>query len=632
MCGIAGFIDFNKKTDKEIINLMTNQLHHRGPDGDGVRFIQEEGFQIGLGHKRLSIIDLSISANQPMEYINLSIIFNGEIYNYAEIKEELKLLNHNFITDSDTEVVLHAFEEWREKAVNKFIGMFAFSILDKKSNELFIFRDRAGVKPLYFYDKEGLFLFSSELKSFHQHPSFEKEIDLDATALFFQYGYIPQPHSIFKYTKKLLSGHYIKIDLETKQYEIKKYWDVYDYYNKPKLKISKEEALDELEEILISAFKYRMIADVPVGVFLSGGYDSTILTSILQKHTKENIKTFTIGFNEDKYNEANYAKETAAFLGTDHNEYYCTIKDAQEVIPNLPKMYDEPFGDSSAIPTFLVSKMAKKKVTVVLSADGGDETFAGYDRYFNLVKNYNTLNKIPNFLQPIIGSTINTGISKSIVNTVVTSKTDTFFDGLSHVLKSKTQMENLLDVSVSKMSKNEVQKAMVNDFSLKESFFNKELPLTSDSLDRCLAIDYKTYLIDDILTKVDRASMAVSLESREPLLDHRIIEFAARLPEDLKINGSTTKYLLKELTYKYVPKELIDRPKKGFSIPLIKWFRKELKPLLLNYFDENRLKEQGIFDIDYAMKSKKAYLKGDDSVFDYVWYMIVFQMWYDEWM
>ncbi|WP_025665433.1 asparagine synthase (glutamine-hydrolyzing) [Aquimarina megaterium] len=631
MCGIAGFIDFNKQTDEQVISLMTSQLRHRGPDGDGIRYIQNNEFQLGLGHKRLSIIDLSTSANQPMEYKNLIIVFNGEFYNYKEIKKELEELDHSFITDSDTEVILHAFDQWGEKAVDKFIGMFAFCIYDKKSDELFIYRDRPGVKPLYYYYEDGLFLFSSELKSFHQHPSFKKEIDLDSVALFFQYGYVPQPHSIFKNTHKLLSGHFLKISLKNKEFQINKYWDVYDHYNKPKLKISEKDALDELEKILISSFKYRMIADVPVGVFLSGGYDSTILSAILQKHTTENIKTFTIGFNESKYNEATYAKETATFLGTDHNEYYCTVDDAKKVIPSLSIMYDEPFGDSSAIPTFLVSRMARNQVTVALSADGGDETFAGYDRYFNLVKNYNTLNNIPGFLQPMIGNVVGTKLSKAIINNI-TPKTDTFYDGLSFVLKSKSQMKDLLMVSVSKMSKNEVFRAMNNSFSVKKNFFNENSGLSSNSLDTCLAMDYKTYLVDDILTKVDRASMAVSLESREPLLDHRIIEFVAQLPENLKIKNGTTKYLLKELTHKYVPREMIDRPKKGFSIPLIEWFRKDLKPLLLNYFDEKRLYSQGIFNVSYALKNKKLYLSGDDSVFDYIWYMIVFQMWYDEWM
>tara|TARA_R110002096_G_scaffold37317_1_gene103645 strand:+ start:2654 stop:4552 length:1899 start_codon:yes stop_codon:yes gene_type:complete len=631
MCGIAGFIDFNNTTDKRVLNLMINTLSHRGPDGDGVEIVENKNFTLGLGHKRLSIIDLRASANQPMSFGSLKIVFNGEVYNYNEIKEELKKLGHSFETDSDTEVILHSFKEWGEKCVDKFIGMFAFLIFDEETNEIYIFRDRAGVKPVYYYEYEGLFLFSSELKSFHQHSNFKKEIDNDSAGMFFKYGYIPEPYSIFKNTKKLLSGHFLKYNLNTLKKEVIKYWDINSFYKEEKLNITEEEALDKLESLCTSAFQYRMVSDVPVGVFLSGGYDSTFVTALLQKNQKEKIKTFTIGFEESEYNEATYAKEIAQYLGTEHYEYYCTSEDARKVIPLLPKMYDEPFGDSSAIPTYLVSKMAKEKVTVALSADGGDEIFAGYNRYKNIVEYHKKLQKIPKVVQPILGYFLSKKITHPIFNLFLGNKSKSYYDGLSAVLNSKGNFREIVEMSVTKMSTSEVNRVLINKFENKPNNFkndNEDYSL----LDTCLSVDYKTYLVDDILTKVDRSGMAVSLEGREPLLDHRIIEFVSKLPDNFKINGSVQKYLLKKLTHKLIPKEMLDRPKTGFSIPLINWFREDLKNLLLESLDEDRIKKQNLFDVSYINRAKKDYLGGSNESFYFIWNMIVFQMWHKEWI
>ncbi len=309
MCGIAGFCDFTKKSNKHILEKMTDVLHHRGPDDSGYSFYETKDAHVGLGHRRLSILDLSIHGHQPMDFEELEIVYNGEVYNFKEIRAELEKLDYSFESDSDTEVILKAYSEWGIKAVDRFNGMFAIAIYDKEKEKLTLIRDRTGIKPLYFYEKDGLFLFSSELKSFHEHIGFKKEVDFDALAQFFHYGYIPQPYSIFKNTQKLLAGHYLELDLKSQKTSLKKYWDVKDFYNLPKKKIDYNDAMDEVEELLISSFKYRMVSDVPVGVFLSGGYDSSAVAAILQKNSTQKIKTFTIGFHEEGYNEAHHAKK-----------------------------------------------------------------------------------------------------------------------------------------------------------------------------------------------------------------------------------------------------------------------------------------------------------------------------------
>ena len=388
MCGIAGFIDFNKKSNQELLVNMTDTLEHRGPDDKGYKIWNTEKAAIGFGHRRLSIIDLSPLGHQPMYSKNgrWSIVFNGEIYNYKEIQTELIQIGYEFASNSDTEVILNAFDCWGKQAVHKFIGMFAFALYDMKEQKIHIYRDRAGVKPVYYYWKDNLFLFASELKAFHQHPNFHKDIDVDAVALYFSYTYIPAPYTIFKDTHKLIPGHFLTIDLDSQKITTEKYWDVYDYYAKPALKISKEEAKEETKNLLKSACEYRMVADVPVGVFLSGGYDSSIVTALLQQDRTEKIKTYTIGYADKRFNEATYAKEVATLLGTDHTEYYCPVQDAVDILLTQPHYYDEPFWDSSAIPTTIVSKLARQSVTVALSADGGDEIFAGYHRYDFIVR------------------------------------------------------------------------------------------------------------------------------------------------------------------------------------------------------------------------------------------------------
>ena len=381
MCGITGFIDYTTDTSEDTLSKMNTELTHRGPDDHGKSYFLHDHFSVGLAHRRLSILDLSNKGKQPMQFESLVIVYNGEIYNFREIRSELISHNYTFVSDCDTEVILKAFHRWGIDCVKKFNGMFSFSLLDKKTNKLFIVRDRCGVKPCFYYKKNNLILFSSELKSFHKHPRFEKRINTNSLGLYLQYGYVPEPFTIFENTFKVKAGTYLQIDLLRNHITEEQYWNVSSFYEKPRLNIDSLEASEELENLMQSSFDYRMVSDVPVGVFLSGGYDSSLVTALLQKESTKKLNTFTIGFNETNYNEANFANAVSKHLGTNHNEYYCSQQDVLNMLPGLCEIYDEPFADSSSIPTILVSKLAKESVSVSLSADGGDEIFGGYSKY-----------------------------------------------------------------------------------------------------------------------------------------------------------------------------------------------------------------------------------------------------------
>lgn len=630
MCGISGFCDFSKKSDKQTLIDMTDVIHHRGPDDSGYSFYESEFAYVGLGHRRLSILDLSSHGHQPMKHSHLEIIFNGEVYNFAEIAKELKNYGYIFESHSDTEVILKAYHCWGIKAVDKFIGMFAIVIYDKNAQKLIFIRDRAGVKPLNYYFKDGLFLFSSELKSFHEHPDFEKNLSLDGVKLFFQYGYILEPYTIFEHTHKLPAGHYAELNIQNAEFKIFKYWDVIDSYNKPKLDISFEEAKKETEKLLKSACEYRMVSDVPVGVFLSGGYDSSTVTAILQKDRTEKLKTFSIGFHEEKYNEANYAKKVANYLGTDHTEYYCTQKDAQELLPLLSEIWDEPFADNSVIPTVLVSKLAKKDVKVSLSADGGDEIFGGYDKYTKIIRYKNYLNNIP------LKNTLNNILSHinpkyiPIFNKI--NNCEIKYQKGINLLKSNNELD-ILNTIVEFFNSNEINKILnIPCKNLSISLNNYPNILDSNEiLDKIMMIDYKTYQLDDILVKVDRATMSVGLEGREPFLDHRIIEFVSTLPNNYKIKNGNKKYILKSIAHDYIPKEIMERPKMGFSMPLNKWFGDELKTYIIDYLDTKKLEKVGIFNIKEVTRLKQEWLEqGFHS--SKLWIILIFMMWYTKWM
>lgn len=631
MCGIVGFIDKSKS-----INTLSDMLKiqsYRGPDDSGVYFHEKSG--VHFGHNRLSIQDLSSHGHQPFvsDCENYVIVFNGEVYNFKIIKIELQNLGYNFISNSDTEVILYSYKQWGIDCIHKFIGMFAFAILDKVEDKLVLVRDRAGVKPLYYYIYEDQFMFSSEIKSFHKHPKFKKEQNLEVLPYFFQFGYIPAPFTIFKNCFKLEAGHYMELEINSLEFEIKKYWDVNDFYLQEKFTKSEDDILKDIEKILDNAIDLRMVSDVPVGVFLSGGYDSSLVTSILAKKQGKKINTFTIGFDDEKYNEAKHAKLIAEYLGTNHTEYYMNNSDMLNLVESLPFYYDEPFGDSSALPTMIVSKLARQSVTVALSADGGDEAFCGYSKYFFLNKFQNIFSssfkreilKIGlNFFSANSVEYINTKLPKNLKQTNIKDKYTKF----QRAINSKS-LEEMFENASSYVDKNEIARFL--KVSKNKELFKKWEKIGSiEFLNQMMAIDYKLFMNDDVLTKVDRATMSVSLEGREPLLDHRIIEYMARVPLDIKYKNKQGKYLLRQVLYKYLPKEIVDKPKSGFQIPLNEWLRDELRTMVDKYICSEKL-DDNIFDINQVLSIKDKFYKGE-NLGTQIWLILMYQMWKEKWL
>jgi len=633
MCGIAGFIDKSKSSGQQELSKMTEVLAHRGPDGKGSVVLEDLSASVGLGHRRLSIIDLHETGSQPMFFGDWSIVFNGEIYNYREIKSSLEKIGRVFKSHSDTEVILQSFDEWGLKAVDQFIGMFAFVIVNHKRQKAWFFRDRPGVKPFYYYSEGDLMLFASELKAFHEHPGFKKEIDQKAVAQFMQFGYIKAPMTIFRNAFKLKPGHYIEFDISTFQYVEHAYWRAVDYYNQPKMTISDTEAIAETEKLMQSALEYRMVADVPVGVFLSGGYDSSTITALLQHKRTDKLKTFSIGFNEQGFNEAPFAKEVATYLGTDHTEYYCTSDDARKLIPEIPDHWDEPFADPSSIPTMLVSKLARESVTVALSADAGDELFGGYSKYTYILNGVKRNSLIPKKIRKATAGLLG-GIDPGKIpyfNKTYNFQTR-YYKGIE-LLKAEGVMDGLS--SIAKVYSDVEIDVLLNGNNLSAGFYSA-FPviddLYADDISQLLYTDYQTYMVDDILTKVDRATMSVSLEGREPLLDHRLLEWAARLPSDLKIRNGEKKYILKEICHKHLPKAMMTRPKMGFGIPIVNWFDSEISGYVKQYLNESYVKKQGLFSIDAVHNIVNRYLTNKrENVFK-LWNLIMFQLWYERWM
>lgn len=633
MCGIAGFVDFTQQSNEASVQRMASCLQHRGPDGGGTYFIGTRQAAVGLGHRRLSIIDLSETANQPMHFEGLHLIFNGEIYNYEEIRNNLLALGHQFTTHSDTEVILYAWHQWGEKSMEQWRGMFAIALYDEKKEELICIRDRAGVKPFYYSFRDGVFLFGSELKSLTAHPSFRKEINLHAVASFLQYGYVSHPHCIFRETQKLPPGHILRLDLKNQRISTRQYWNVYDYYNRPKLTISLPEAMKQTETILKQSFDLRMVADVPVGVFLSGGYDSSCVTALLQKDRTEKIKTFTIGMTDEKLNEAPFAKKVAQHLGTDHTEYYCTAQEALEIIPELPHFYDEPFADSSAIPTILVSRLARKKVTVALSADAGDEVFAGYNRYDYLMRYGKRLRSVPKPFRRMAAAAMDSISSDRIPYLRHKYNFHSRYNKLKNLLRDPSPTEMLKNLS-HVYSNKEINDLFAGAVSpLPTAHATTELQSEFyDPLSYMMAVDYQTYLVDDILQKVDRATMSVSLEGREPFLDHHVIEWAAQLPSDYKYHNGQKKYILKQIVHRYLPKEMMERPKMGFGIPIEAWLQNELKSLVHHYLDERQLQLHGLFKKEAVRELVSDFYSGRTEKHLQLWYLLMFQMWYAKWI
>lgn len=620
MCGLTGFVDFTKKSGEFILNSMNKAIQHRGPDDQGSVFHQCSNFQLGLAHSRLSIVDLSAHGHQPMKFGNLEIVYNGEVYNFREIRLELEKVGYQFSSESDTEVILKAFDRWGHDAVTYFRGMFVFVIFNAKAEKLYMYRDRSGIKPFFYRYEDGCIVFGSELKSLCQHPSFKKNINKDAIVPYLQHGYIPEPSTIYLDCFKLTPGHYLELDLVKRTLEKHSYWDVYDYYNGPKLDISYQEATDTTHNILKKAFEYRMVADVPVGVFLSGGYDSVAVASVLQGNTCKRLKTYTIGFEDKRFNEAHHAKEVAEHLGTEHTEIICTDKDAQEVVPLLASMFDEPFADVSAIPTYLVSYHARKEVTVALSADGGDETFAGYDKYRRAL-HYQKYSRFKPLLNALSVFTDRAKTASSLAQKI---------QRLNAVANRESRESPLRSIVFP--SSSYIKKLIKFDTKHVESKFDTHDKLNgqNDFLNKLLAVDYKTYMVDDVLTKVDRTTMAVSLEGREPLLDHKIIEFAAQLPSTYKLRDGVSKSILKDIVHQYVPKSMMDRPKQGFGVPIDKWLAGEMNWLIEEFLSKRKLVESDVFNIEEVNQLKKSFLENPNCTQSakLIWNIICFQMWF----
>lgn len=649
MCGLTGFIvpnnHYNADELGRTIKKMTDRLHHRGPDDSGIWNDVKNG--IALGHRRLSIVDLSAHGHQPMSSAcgRYVIAFNGEIYNYKNLKQELDSLNnkYNWRGHSDTEVLLAAISLWGlEKSVKELNGMFAFALWDKKTQVLSLARDRIGEKPLYYGWQKNTFLFGSELKALKAFPDWQAEIDRNALALYMRHNYIPAPYSIYQNIYKLTAGSILSLPLanihkKNEAFTIKPYWSAKDVVeeniNTPFLGSDKQ-AIIELDFLLTDAVKLRMEADVPLGTFLSGGFDSSLVTALMQKQSKSPIKTFSIGFHEAAYNEAQHAKKIANHLGTEHTELYVSPQQAVDVIPDLPFLYDEPFADSSQIPTFLVAQLAKQHVTVSLSGDGGDELFCGYSRYFLAKDLWKKINIFPLKIRYFISTCI---------QSVPIQYWNYLFKTFSFLFKkfpinSTDKLLKLTEILVAQ-DPEELYKGFVshwkqpslvvkNGIEYPSALTNKQNWIeTTDFTERMMHLDLISYLPDDILTKVDRATMGVGLESRIPLLDHRIVEFAWQLPHSMKNRNGQSKWLLRQVLYQYLPKEMMERPKMGFGVPINEWLKTSLRDWAEDLLDEKKLEEQGFFYPQPILEKWQEHLSGKRNWSYHLWDVLMFQAW-----
>lgn len=614
MCGITGFFhQKNKELSLDVLNIMRDTLAHRGPNAKGSLLIQK----CGLAHRRLSIIDLSAEANQPMqtENGNFTLVFNGEVYNYKEIKNTLLEKGIVFKTVSDTEVVLKAYQYWGEKCLNKFNGFFAFAIYDKQKNELFIARDRIGIKPLFYYYSNGNFAFASELKAIYKYPGYQKVINKTALSEVINFQSITGFNSIFENTYTLPPGHFLRITAN--DFSISEYWKVPAPSNN---NLSYQENVNLSAELIKNSVQKRRMADVPFGAFLSGGIDSSLIAAILMDQNKK-LDTFSIGFENKKFNEAPFAKEVASFLGTNHHEEIITIQKAKDVVTKIPEFFDEPFSDSSAISTFFVSELAAKNVKVALSGDGGDELFWGYNRYELAIKLNSYLRKVPNFLKPLLAYSIAyLPISShkrllQFLNLTIKNNDLRYFALWSFTNFTESSLEKMINADI---------ESYRSFLLLSEKYNHKEL----DILPTC---DIINYLPNDILAKVDRTSMANSLEVRVPLLDHEIVEFSASIPFEQKRNNNIPKAILKDILNRYVPKRLVKRPKKGFEIPVREWLLGDLNFLIKETLNENSLKTQGLFKTKEIENQLKVFYSSKYNNNWGIWSLVMFQLWYNRW-
>lgn len=617
MCGITGYYSPNKLFSEAELHVMMNALEHRGPDAIGYYM---DAF-IGFGHRRLSILDLSDAANQPMfshcgRYV---MIYNGEVYNYREIATELKSNKPqiHFKTTSDTEVILEAFAHWGENFVQKLNGMYAIAIYDIQEKELLMYRDRIGVKPIYYYWDGANFVFASELKALKKLKSkIDLKINVVAINEFLHLGYIPEPHSIYEHIKKMPAGTFLKI--KGKALSIFSYWKADDMI-KPQVENDFNTAKKTLTELIESSVNYRMISDVPFGTFLSGGIDSSLVTAVAQKFSDKPVNTFSIGFKDEKHNESGFAKNVANYLKTKHHEFIITEKEAIALANKLTSIYDEPFSDSSAIPTLIVSKLAREHVKMTLSGDGGDELFMGYGAYQWAKRLENPF--VKSLRKPVARGLLKLSSKYKRVGELLAYDDET--TKKSHIFSQEQYLFSRQEIKA--LTNPEFQK----DIILKENYNTLTRTLLPEEEQALFDINY--YLKDDLLVKVDRASMHYSLETRVPLLDYRIVEFALNLSTDLKIKNGESKYLLKQVLYDYVPKEFFNRPKWGFSIPLVKWLKNELLFLMDNYLSENVIKKHAFVNYEIVLQLKKQFLdKNMDYLYNRLWLLIVLHQWLEE--
>lgn len=648
MCGICGYVS-KRDICLEQLREMNNTMYHRGPDDSGEEIYEiAGGYRVGFAQRRLSIIDLSALGHQPMHSGNgrVSVVYNGEIYNFQDLKEELS--DYSFQSNCDTEVIIAAYLKWGIRCVERFAGMFAIALLDRESGEVYLVRDCIGKKPLYYWaDRENL-VFASELKPIMACPGFRKNIRKDVISRYLYQQYINAPETIFENVYKLEPGSILTFSKG--KIITRKYWEIKDVYRKQKEHQVKDygQAKEELKELLKKATAYRMISDVPLGAFLSGGYDSSLITAIAQEHSREPVKTFSIGFHEEKYNEAKYAKQVADYLGTDHTELYIDEKQMFDLVESIPKYYDEPFADSSQIPSMLVAALAREKVTVVLSGDGGDEFYCGYNIYENVAQ-AQVLDIPGGIVHGICHLPL---IRKMGIGEKLPFRVRVIAENRCKETKTQFGASNYI-VRAGKMVKREGWRTgqMQNGRGLPEGLRNGDGKGSWEMLPchyeiesgygennwqiRRMLLDMDTYLPGDILCKVDRASMKYSLEARCPILDKDVMEYSFRIPHEFKFHKGDKKHILKDIAYDYIPKELLERPKVGFGVPLDKWLRGPLKEQLLAYSEKDYLEKQGIFDGEYVSGMIRDYIRTGDggpatgaNYSKLSWSFFIFEQWY----
>jgi asparagine synthase (glutamine-hydrolysing) len=644
MCGIAGFFGSTAGHGGDelagIVRSMTDALVHRGPDDSGAWV--DPGRGVGLGHRRLSILDLSPEGHQPMLSAGgrFVIVFNGEIYNFQSLREELGAKGHRFRGHSDTEVMLAAFLEWGvPESTKKFNGMFAFALWDRQERALHLGRDRLGEKPLYYGWIDGTLVFASELKAIARHPQFEANIDRRSVTALLRYSYIPGPHSIYKGVHKLPPATLLTWDGSSARPAPRTYWNLREVVEQGldhPFAGSEDEAADQLESLLKDAVRMRMISDVPLGAFLSGGIDSSLIVSLMQAQSSRPVRTFTIGFHEKEYNEAQHAKEVARHLGTDHTEFYVTGQDALDVIPKLPALFDEPFSDQSQIPTYLVCGLARKHVTVALSGDAGDELFGGYERYAMGRSIWNKFAWLPPALRKL-GAGAMTAVPAGTWNALARAagplmpagfRNVPFGDKL-HKLAEVVAAPGMDSLYLNLMSHwKQPADVVIGGSEADTPITNRDgRPRVSDFTHRMMQLDMETYLPDDILVKVDRAAMGVSLEGRIPLLDTAVMEFAWRVPYAMKVRNGKGKWILRRVLDRHVPRPLIDRPKRGFGVPLDRWLRGPLRDWAADLLDDSRLRREGYFHPEPIQKKWSEHLSGSRNWHFYLWDVLMFQAW-----